>query len=81
MAEDRKLFREAMDRLGLENPRATHCREQWKNAWRALETVGLPAIIRPAFTLGGTGGGIAYNREDYEAICRPVWMLPPSIKS
>ena len=68
MAEDRKLFREAMDRLGIENPRATIA-ESMDECMAALETVGLPAIIRPAFTMGGTGGGIAYNREDYERIC------------
>ncbi|RDC71881.1 carbamoyl-phosphate synthase large subunit [Rhodovulum sp. 12E13] len=69
MAEDRALFREAMDRIGLENPRATIATdiEQCK---AALEDVGLPAIIRPAYTLGGTGGGIAYNRDDYLEICR-----------
>ncbi|SFG64089.1 carbamoyl-phosphate synthase large subunit [Sulfitobacter dubius] len=82
MAEDRKLFREAMDRLGIENPKATIVtapkREDGKKdlaagvnlAIEALEYVGLPAIIRPAFTMGGTGGGVAYNREDYEFYCR-----------
>jgi len=81
MAEDRKLFREAMDRLGIENPRATivtapkmdngkrDLREGVKLALRALDEIGLPAIIRPAFTLGGTGGGVAYNRDDYEKLC------------
>ena len=70
MAEDRKLFREAMDRLGLENPRATIADDAWKNAMAALDDIGLPAIIRPAFTLGGTGGGVAYNRDDYEHFCK-----------
>lgn len=82
MAEDRKLFREAMDRLGLENPKATIVTAPTKDdgkadldagVAKALETldyVGLPAIIRPAFTLGGTGGGVAYNREDYIHYCR-----------
>ncbi len=82
MAEDRKLFREAMDRIGLENPKATIVaapkRENGRydiakgleQAMEALEDVGLPAIIRPAFTLGGTGGGVAYNRDDYFEICR-----------
>lgn len=82
MAEDRKLFREAMDRLGLENPRATivtapkkadgsaDLNEGVRIALEALDDIGLPAIIRPAFTLGGTGGGVAYNREDYEYYCR-----------
>ena len=82
MAEDRKLFREAMDRIGLENPRATivaapklasgrhDIAKGLEGALAALEFVGLPAIIRPAYTLGGTGGGVAYNREDYFEMCR-----------
>ena len=82
MAEDRKLFREAMDRLGIENPRATIVTAPKKEngnadldagvqiALEALEDIGLPAIIRPAFTLGGTGGGVAYNRDDYIHYCR-----------
>ncbi|MEO1797485.1 MAG: carbamoyl-phosphate synthase large subunit, partial [Pseudomonadota bacterium] len=69
MAEDRKLFREAMDRIGLENPRATIANTM-EECMAALEDIGLPAIIRPAFTLGGTGGGVAYNREDYEYFCK-----------
>ena len=69
MAEDRKLFREAMDRLGLENPRAIIA-ETMKECMEALDDIGLPAIIRPAYTLGGTGGGVAYNREDYEHFCK-----------
>ncbi|MDA8740137.1 carbamoyl-phosphate synthase large subunit [Rhodobacteraceae bacterium] len=82
MAEDRKLFREAMDRIGLENPKATivtapqtqngkaDLNEGVRSALEALDDIGLPAIIRPAFTLGGTGGGVAYNRDDYEFYCR-----------
>ena len=82
MAEDRKLFREAMDRLGIENPRATICTAPTDAkgkkdlaagvaiALESLDDIGLPAIIRPAFTMGGTGGGVAYNREDYEFFCR-----------
>ncbi|WIV51373.1 carbamoyl-phosphate synthase large subunit [Marivivens sp. LCG002] len=82
MAEDRKLFREAMDRLGIENPKATivtapkdakgkkDLKAGVALALEALEDIGLPAIIRPAFTLGGTGGGVAYNREEYEYYCR-----------
>ena len=78
MAEDRKLFREAMDRIGLENPKATiisapkkpdgkyDIKAGLQMAIDAIEYVGLPAIIRPAFTLGGPGGGVAYNREEYE---------------
>jgi len=68
MAEDRKLFREAMDRLGIENPRATIA-ESMDECMAALDDIGLPAIIRPAFTMGGTGGGIAYNHEDYIHFC------------
>jgi carbamoyl-phosphate synthase large subunit len=82
MAEDRKLFRDAMDRLGIENPKATivtapknedgsaNLNEGVRIALETLDYVGLPAIIRPAFTMGGTGGGVAYNREDYEFFCR-----------
>ncbi len=69
MAEDRKLFREAMDRIGLENPKATIANTM-EECMAAIDYVGLPAIIRPAFTLGGTGGGVAYNRDDYEHFCR-----------
>ena len=69
MAEDRKLFREAMDRLGLENPLAIIA-ETMEECMEALDDIGLPAIIRPAYTLGGTGGGVAYNREDYEHFCK-----------
>ncbi|MCO8145290.1 carbamoyl-phosphate synthase large subunit [Rhodovulum tesquicola] len=69
MAEDRKLFREAMDRIGLENPKATIANSM-EECIAALDHVGLPAIIRPAFTLGGTGGGIAYNREEFVHYCK-----------
>jgi len=69
MAEDRKLFREAMDRLGIENPKATIANNM-DECMAALEHVGLPAIIRPAYTLGGTGGGVAYNRDDYIHYCK-----------
>jgi carbamoyl-phosphate synthase large subunit len=66
-AEDRLLFREAMERIGLASPRSliATTRDQ---ALIALEYVGLPAIIRPSFTLGGQGGGIAYNREEFVEI-------------
>jgi carbamoyl-phosphate synthase large subunit len=68
MAEDRKLFREAMDRIGLENPKASIATNK-QESMDALEEIGLPAIIRPAFTMGGTGGGVAYNKSDYEYFC------------
>src|SRR6266404_1816247 len=63
-AEDRLLFREAMTKIGLECPKSevVHNREE---AINALDHIGLPAIIRPSFTLGGTGGGIAYNRDEF----------------
>jgi carbamoyl-phosphate synthase large subunit len=82
MAEDRGLFRAAMDRIGLESPKATiiaapklpngkfDINAGVQAAVAAIDYVGLPAIIRPAYTLGGTGGGVAYNRDDYERICR-----------
>jgi carbamoyl-phosphate synthase large subunit len=63
-AEDRLLFREAMDKIGLESPRSMLVKTR-EAAEEALEMVRLPAIIRPSFTLGGTGGGIAYNRDEY----------------
>ena len=82
MAENRKLFREAMERIGLENPKAAiadapkdadgryDISKGVERAMDALGEVGLPAIIRPAFTLGGTGGGVAYNRTEYLEMCR-----------
>jgi len=63
-AEDRQLFREAMNRIGLETPRSMLAHSM-QEAAAALEYVRLPAIIRPSFTLGGTGGGVAYNREEF----------------
>ncbi len=63
-AEDRLQFREAMDKIGLESPRSMQVNNR-EDAEKALEMVRLPAIIRPSFTLGGQGGGIAYNREEF----------------
>ncbi len=68
-AEDRLKFRDAMDKIGLESARS-HIAHTEKEALAGLEKVGLPAIIRPSFTLGGTGGGIAYNREEFVEIVR-----------
>ncbi len=67
MAEDRQLFREAMTRIGLATPKSVlaHTRAE---ALAALEHVGLPAIVRPSFTLGGMGGGVGYNREEFADI-------------
>ena len=86
-AEDREKFRVAMDKIGLESPRAAIAsspaiRDEnghivdydrmagFSEAMKAIEDIGLPAIIRPAFTLGGTGGGVAYNRQEFEHIVR-----------
>ncbi|WP_028966496.1 carbamoyl-phosphate synthase large subunit [Sphingomonas phyllosphaerae] len=68
-AEDRLKFRDAMDKIGLESARS-HIAHTEKEALDGLDKVGLPAIIRPSFTLGGTGGGIAYNREEFIEIVR-----------
>ena len=69
IAEDRKLFGEAMERIGLKCPQG-RIATTWDEALAIAEWTGFPAIIRPAFTLGGSGGGIAYNREEYERIVR-----------
>ena len=61
-AEDRELFRDAMTKIGLDTPRSHHAKTLGE-ALEALELSACPPIIRPSFTLGGTGGGIAYNRE------------------
>ncbi|MBV8940046.1 MAG: carbamoyl phosphate synthase large subunit, partial [Alphaproteobacteria bacterium] len=66
-AEDRQLFNEAMQKIGLEVPKNAVVRSL-DEARAALARVGLPAVIRPSFTLGGSGGGIAYNREEFESI-------------
>ena len=63
-AEDRELFREAMTKIGLDTPRSHHVRTLGA-ALEALDDIGLPAIIRPSFTMGGTGGGIAYNKAEF----------------
>jgi len=94
-AEDRKKFREAMDRIGLESPRSAivaspelsnvdgkvtyDLKAGFIEAVKQMEIVGLPCIVRPAFTLGGLGGGIAYNRQEFEDIVtRGLQMSPVS---
>ncbi len=67
-AEDRELFDNAMVAIGLETPRHAIARSM-QDAHEALEQIGFPCIIRPSFTMGGSGGGIAYNREEFEEIC------------
>jgi len=76
-AEDRQLFRLAMDKIGLQSPKSRLV-GTLDAAVEALETVGLPAIIRPSFTLGGTGGGIAYNTEEFEDIVRGGLRVSPT---
>ncbi len=68
-AEDREAFRDTMRAIGLATPRSALARNM-DEARKALEEIGFPAIIRPAYTLGGSGGGIAYNIDEYESICR-----------
>ena len=63
-AEDRLLFREAMEKIGLESPRSKVVKSV-EEALNNIDAVGLPTIIRPSFTMGGTGGGVAYNREEF----------------
>ena len=75
-AEDRLLFRDAMDKIGLESPRSRLV-EKEEDGRRALAEVGLPAILRPSFTLAGTGGGIAYNLDEFDEILRTGLRLSP----
>ncbi len=77
-AEDRELFRDAMTKIGLETPRSHHV-GSLSAALAVMDEIGLPAIIRPSFTMGGTGGGIAYNRDEYiEIIERGIDASPTS---
>ena len=76
-AEDREKFDIAMRRIGLETPRAglAHSMDE---AWAVHEDIGFPCIIRPSFTMGGSGGGIAYNRDEFEEICLRGLELSPT---
>ncbi len=84
-AENRDRFRRAMERIGLENPKAViisapdgDINEGVAEAMRMLDEIGLPAIIRPAFTLGGTGGGVAYNKEEFAHFVRSGLAASPT---
>ena len=68
-AEDRQKFKEAMTRIGLGSARSGIAHSM-QEAWDVQSTIGFPVVIRPSFTLGGTGGGIAYNAEEFEVICK-----------
>ncbi len=76
-AEDRDLFRKAMQKIGLDMPRSAiaHSLEE---AFQVQAQIGFPTIIRPSFTMGGSGGGIAYNREEFEEICTRGLDLSPT---
>ena len=77
MAEDRDLFRKAMAEIGLESPRA-EIAHSMDEAIEKQVTIGFPTIIRPSFTLGGTGGGIAYNLEEFERIVTHGLEMSPT---
>ena len=77
MAEDRELFKQAMDDIGLETPRAKVAKD-FNQALDIQKDIGYPIIIRPSFTLGGTGGGIAYNKQDFEKIVKRGLDLSPT---
>ena len=76
-AEDRERFDQAMQAIGLETPRSglAHSMEE---AGQIIDSLGFPCIIRPSFTMGGSGGGIAYNREEFEEICQRGLDLSPT---
>jgi len=76
-AEDRSLFQKAMDKIGLETPRNAIVKTM-EEAINALPNIGLPAIIRPSFTLGGAGGGVAYTEEDFRQIVAYGLMMSPT---
>lgn len=77
MAEDRDLFRRAMSEIGLESPRA-EIAHSLDEALEKQVSIGFPTIIRPSFTMGGTGGGIAYNREEFERIITHGLEMSPT---
>ena len=76
-AEDRDRFDKAMKKIGLECPRATIAHSM-AEAWEVADDIGFPCIIRPSFTMGGSGGGIAYNRDEFEEICTRGLDLSPT---
>ena len=76
-AEDRALFDKAMRKIGLECPRAAVAGNM-QQAFEVQATLGFPCIIRPSFTMGGSGGGIAYNREEFIEICERGFDLSPT---
>ena len=77
MAEDRELFKKAMEDIGLLTPRAQVAKD-FDKALVIQKDIGYPIIIRPSFTLGGSGGGIAYNKQDFEKIVKRGLDLSPT---
>jgi carbamoyl-phosphate synthase large subunit len=76
-AEDRQLFKDAMNRIGVAMPRSGYA-TSWEEAAAVARDVGFPIIIRPSFTLGGEGGGVAYNMEEFEPLARRALALSPT---
>src|SRR5690606_14688634 len=76
-AEDRSRFDKAMKAIGLSCPVSAIARSM-EEAFKVVDKVGFPCIMRPSFTMGGTGGGIAYNREEFEEICTRGLDLSPT---
>ncbi len=76
-AEDRQLFKDAMNRIGVGMPRSGYA-ASWEDAEAIAEEIGFPIIIRPSFTLGGEGGGVAYNREEFEPLARRALAASPT---
>ncbi len=76
-AEDRQLFKKAMERVGVEMPRSGYARS-FEEAREIAQAIGFPVIIRPSFTLGGEGGGVAYNLAEFEELARRALQLSPT---
>ncbi|MGC7561095.1 carbamoyl-phosphate synthase large subunit [Pasteurella sp. PK-2025] len=76
-AEDRGRFKEAMEKIGLNTPKSFVC-HTFEEAWAAQAEVGFPTLIRPSFTMGGSGGGIAYNKDEFQAICERGFDASPT---
>src|ERR671926_345780 len=76
-AEDRQLFKDAMTRVGVEMPKSRYV-TSWQEAKAIADEIGFPIIIRPSFTMGGEGGGVAYNREEFEELARRALQLSPT---
>ncbi len=76
-AEDRQLFKSAMERIGVEMPKSGYA-ATWAEARAVADSIGFPVIVRPSFTMGGEGGGVAYNREEFEDLARRALQLSPT---